>query len=155
MFPPPLAIPPQLANRRQAAINFLTAHGGLILCALFLLAGIATAGDYGRGPDDPNQRQIARGNLDYILGRADTIATRIDIDRYYGAVFELPLLLAEQALGLSEPYYIHRLRLTLTHLFFILGGYFCYLPAVQQPPYRPPGPAVLSAAPPHLRPLLL
>ena len=127
MFPPPLAMPLQLADRSRIALNFIADHGGLILCALFLLAGIAAAGDYGRGPDDPNQRQIARGNLDYILGRADTIATRIDIDRYYGAVFELPLLLAEQALGLSDPYYSHRLRLTLTHLFFIIGGYFCYL----------------------------
>ena len=124
---PPLAIPPQLADRSRITLNFLIAHGGLLICALFLLAGVAAAGDYGLGPDDPNQRQIARGNLDYILGRADTIATRIDIDRYYGAVFELPLLLAEQALGLSDPYSSHRLRLTLTHLFFIIGGFFCYL----------------------------
>ena len=127
MFPPPLAIPPQLAAPSLRALNFLAAHGALLVCALFLLAGSATAGDYGLHPDEPNQRQIARGNLDYILGRADTIATRFAIDRYYGAAFELPLLLAEQALGLEDYYYIHRLRLTLTHLFFILGGFFCYL----------------------------
>ena len=45
--------------------------------------------------------------------------------------FELPLLLAQQALGwdalsVEDYHYIHRLRLTLTHLFFVLGGWFCY-----------------------------
>ena len=126
MFPPLLSIPPQLAGRRRAALNFLTVHGGLLICGLFLLVGLALAGDYGISPDDGRQRQIAVGNLDYILGRADRIATRSYIDRYYGAAFELPLLLAERSLGLIDSYHIHRLRLTLTHLFFIVGAFFCY-----------------------------
>ena len=126
MFPPPLAIPPQLSGKMTATLNFLTIHGGLLICALFLLAGIATAGDYGVGPDAANQRQTAIGNLDYILGRAAAIESWNYHDRVYGVAFELPLLLAEQALGLTDDYHIHRLRLTLTHLFFILGGYFCY-----------------------------
>ena len=125
MFPP-LSISPQLFGRRRAAPNFLTAHSGLVICALFLLVGLALAGDYGISPDDGRQRQIAVGNLDYILGRADRIATRSYIDRYYGAAFELPLLLAERASGLTDSYQIHRLRLTLTHLFFIVGAFFCY-----------------------------
>ena len=126
MLPPPLSISPQLFGRRRAALNFLTAHSGLVICGLFLLVGLALAGDYGISPDDGRQRQIAVGNLDYILGRADRIATRSYIDRYYGAAFELPLLLAERALGLTDNYQIHRLRLTLTHLFFIVGAFFCY-----------------------------
>ena len=126
MLPPPLSISPQLAGRRRAALNFLTAHSGLLICGLFLLVGLALAGDYGISPDDGRQRQIAVGNWDYILGRADRIATRSYIDRYYGAAFELPLLLAERALGLTDSYQIHRLRLTLTHLFFIVGAFFCY-----------------------------
>ena len=126
MFPPLRSIPPSLAGRRGAALNFLAAHSGLLICALFLLAGLALAGDYGISPDDGRQRQIAVGNLDYILGRADRIATRAYVDRYYGAAFELPLLLAERALGLTDNYQIHRLRLTLTHLFFIVGAFFCY-----------------------------
>ena len=136
MFPPPLAIFPHLARRRPAARNFLTRHGGLLVCTLFLLTGLATAGDYGIVGDEPTQRQIARANLDYILGRADydgilappaADAPRlIPSDRYYGIAFELPLLLAEQALGLEDYHYVHRLRVILTHLFFIVGGYFCY-----------------------------
>ena len=126
MFPPPLAIAPQLAGISQAALNFLIAHGGLLICGLFLLVGLATAGDYGRGPDEANQRQTAVGNLDYILGRADSIQSHFYHDRVYGVAFELPLLLAERALGLTDNYHIHRLRLTLTHLFFIVSAYCCY-----------------------------
>ena len=123
MFPPlrPISLP--LAGRRRAALNFLTAHGGLIICALFLLAGLALAGDYGIATDEEDQRRIARANLNYILGQ-DYIIDELHI--LFGAAFELPLLLAERSLGLEDYYYIHRLRLTLTHLFFIGGAFFCY-----------------------------
>ena len=127
MLPPLRRLAPPAAGRRRAALNFLIAHSGLIVCALFLLAGLDLAGDYGVSPDEANQRQIAIGNRDYILGRADRIVANYYQDRVSGAAFELPLLLAEQALGLEDYYYIHRLRLTLTHLFFIVGGFFCYL----------------------------
>ena len=128
MFPPLRRIFPLLADRRRAAaLNFLTVHSSLLICALFLLVGLATAGDYSVSPDETNQRRIAQANLDYILGQADRIATPNYHDRVYGIAFELPLLLAERALGLTDYYQIHRLRSTLTHLFFIIGGYFCYL----------------------------
>ena len=128
MFPPLRHISPRFANGRAAALNFIAARSGLILCALFLLVGLATAGDYGIGLDETIQRRIAQANLNYILGQADRIDQGLPLysDRVYGVAFELPLLLAEQALGLTDGYHIHRLRFTLTHLFFILGGYFCY-----------------------------
>ena len=128
MFPPLRQISLRVANGQAAALNFLAARSGLILCALFLLVGLATAGDYGIGLDETIQRRIAQANLDYILGQADRIAQGLPLysDRVYGVAFELPLLLAEQSLGLTDGYQIHRLRFTLTHLFFIIGGYFCY-----------------------------
>ena len=125
MFPPP-AIAPRLFRRRAAALAFLAARSGLIICALFLLAGIFLAGDYGSGIDELNQRQVAQVNLDYILGRVDRIVPFFYHDRVYGIAFELPLLLVEGALGLEDYYEVHRLRLTVTHLFFIIGAYFCY-----------------------------
>ena len=128
MFPPLLSIAPRLSGvNRAAALHFLIVHSGLLICALFLLAGLGTTGDYSVSPDETNQRRIALANLDYILGQADRIATPNYHDRVYGIAFELPLLLAERALGLADYYQIHRLRSTLTHLFFIVGGYFCYL----------------------------
>ena len=128
MFPPLRRIFPQIAGRRAAAQNFLADRSGLILCALFLLIGLVLAGDYGIGPDEVNQRRIAEANLNYIWGQADSVAAGLALysDRVYGVAFELPLLLTQQALGLTDNHDIHRLRLTLTHLFFILGAFCCY-----------------------------
>ena len=128
MFPPLRPIAPQLSGRRAAALNFMAARSGLILCALFLLVGLATAGDYGIGLDETIQRRIAQANWNYIRGQADRIDQGLPLysDRVYGVAFELPLLLAEQGMGLTDGYHIHRLRFILTHLFFIIGGYFCY-----------------------------
>ena len=126
MFPPLRHISRPLAGQRPAALNFLTVRSGPIICLLFLLAGLVLAGDYGISPDEPNQRRTAQDNLDYILGRADGVVTEIYHDRVYGVALELPLLLAEGVLGLTDLYEVHRLRATLTHLFFILGGFFCY-----------------------------
>ena len=126
MFPPPLSISPQFAGISRAGLNFVAAHGGLIICALFLLVGLELAGDYGIPPDETAQRRTAQDNLNYILGQTDRVATPIYQDRLYGVTFELPLLLAERLLGLEDYYHIHRLRLTLTHLFFIVGAFFCY-----------------------------
>ena len=131
MFPPPLAIAPQLSGKSRAALNFLAIPSGLLTCALFLLAGLAQAEDYGFQQDGPTQRLIAQANLNYILGRPDGILVNreklIPSDRFYGAAFDLPLLLAERALGVEDYYYVNRLRTILTHLFFIIGGFFCYL----------------------------
>ena len=128
MFPPLRRISPQIAGRRAAARNFLADRSGFILCALFLLVGLVAAGDYGIGPDEVNQRRIAEANLNYIWGQADSVAAGLALysDRVYGVAFELPLLLTQQALGLTDNHDIHRLRLTLTHLFFILGAFCCY-----------------------------
>ena len=117
-----------LGKSQKAVGKFFTDHGGLLVCGLFLLAGLGLAGDYGIGWDELNQRDTVKDNLRYILGPADRVVTRhFAHDRFYGVAFELPLLLAERALGLADYYGVHRLRLTLTHLFFLAGGFFCYL----------------------------
>ena len=127
MLPPPRHIALRWAGvNRAAALNFLITRSGLLICALFLLIGLALAGDYGIGPDAANQRRTAAANLEYILGQADRIESFFPHDPVYGVAFELPLLLVERALGLADPYQTHRLRLTLTHLFFILGAFCCY-----------------------------
>ena len=126
MLTPLRHIFPQFAGGRRAALNFLIVRSGLLVCGLFLLAGLGQVGDYGIGPDELPQRLIATANLDYVLGRGDSFDGLPHPQAYYGAAFELPLLLAERALGLADYYQVHRLRLFLTHLFFIVGGYFCY-----------------------------
>ncbi len=131
MLPQLRPIAPQFSVGRRAALNFLTARGGLIVCLLFLLVGLDTAGDYGLLYDEQPQIVIATANLNYIRGQADSLDQLPYPFYLYGVTFELPLLLAQQALGwdalsVEDYHYIHRLRLTLTHLFFVLGGWFCY-----------------------------
>ena len=131
MLPQLRPIFPQLSVGRRAARNFMAARSGLIICALFLLVGLDTAGDYGLLYDEQPQIVIATANLNYIRGQAESLEQLPYPFYLYGVAFELPLLLAQQALGwdalVAEDYpYIHRLRLTLTHLFFVLGGWFCY-----------------------------
>ena len=126
MFPPLRRIFRQFSGPGRAAPGFLADRGGLLVCILFLLVGLAAAGDYGINYDEWPQRRIARANLDYILGHSDRIATDLYQDRVYSVAFELPLLLVERLLGLEDYSQIHRLRLTLTHLFFIVGACFGY-----------------------------
>ena len=111
----------------RAVVRFFTDHGGLLVCGLFLLAGLGLAGDYGIGWDEQTQRDTVKANLRYILGQAERVVPLIPHERFYGIAFELPLLMAERALGLSDYYYVHRFRLTATHLLFLVGGFFCYL----------------------------
>ena len=131
MLPQLRPIFPQLSLSRRAALNFLTARSGLIVCLLFLLVGLDTAGDYGLLYDEQPQIVIATANLNYIRGQAESLERLPYPFFLYGVAFELPLLLAQEALGwdalsVEDYHYIHRLRLTLTHLFFVLGGWFCY-----------------------------
>ena len=114
-------------DQGRAAVNRLAAQVGLAVCGLFLLAGLGLAGDYGRGVDEVVQRDAVTANLRYILGLADSVEPARSYDRFYGVALELPLLLAEGALGLEDYYDVHRLRLTATHLLFLVGGFFCYL----------------------------
>ena len=127
MFQPLRQIISRLFPGGPAALKGRTAYSGGLICGIFLLAGLVLAGDYGVGPDAANQRSRAAANLNYILGRADRIEKIHHYhDRVYGVAFELPLLLAERGLGLTDYHYVHRLRLTLTHLFFLLGAFCCY-----------------------------
>ena len=97
---------------------------------LFTAAGAAVVGDYGVSGDADPQRRIAAANLEYVLGRDDALSARNlprAHDRYYGVAFELPLLLAERALGLDDSRTVHLLRHGATHLFWLCGGFACFL----------------------------
>ena len=99
----------------------------LIACALFLITGLAIVDDYGVSWDAGAQRHIAFYTLNYVL-HDDPGRLRVLADRFYGAAFEAPLfLLTERVLGLEDPRHVYLIRHVLTHLFFLLGGFCCYL----------------------------
>ena len=99
---------------------------------LFAAAGAAVVDDYGSWGDSPGQRRIAAANLEYVLGADDALSADAGYlpkahDRYYGVAFEAPLLLAERALGLDDSRTAYLLRHGATHLFWLCGGFACFL----------------------------
>ena len=127
MFPPAAFHSPAICRQEPGGAEFCyRPRRPAGLRPFSLLVGLVTAGDYGIGVDELPQRRIALANLNYLLGQGDSLAALPDVHPLYGVAFELPLLLAERGLGLEDYHQIHRLRLTLTHLFFIVGAFFCY-----------------------------
>ena len=123
---------PQCFGRWGGALAFrrLRRHWGLLaVCALFLLAGALALDDYGVSVDVQFQMAIGNAALDYLAGDGELAFDQLigPIDRYYGAAFEAPLILVERVLGLEDIRDIYLARHFLTHLFFLVGGAFCYL----------------------------
>ena len=99
----------------------------LSVCALFLVAGLAIIDDYGVSADTDLQRRITIDTVNYIL-HDDEKTLSLTHDHLYGVAFELPLLLlTERVLGLEDPRHVYLARHVLTHLFFLIGGFCCYL----------------------------
>ena len=99
--------------------------GVFMLLALLALAGVLLVDDYGVAFDESVQRALAAVTAAYMIGADDALLQHYD--RTYGVAFELPLLFVELMLGLEDSRSIHLTRHILTHLFFLMGGFFCYL----------------------------
>ncbi len=98
----------------------------LAVCAVFTAGGIAVLDDYGVSWDEFYQRDIALETIRYVLGQDDELLS--NHDKFYGTTFEMPLLIVERVLGLQDDTRAILLsRHILSHLFFIAGGFFCYL----------------------------
>ena len=108
----------------------------LTVWCLFLIAGLAIVGDYSALTSPANQRNDATDTLNYVLHKDRTLLQTHD--RFYGAVFELPqflltdlFLLMGRALGLEDPRHVYLINNIQPHLFFLLGGFCCYLLALR------------------------
>ena len=95
----------------------------LALCALFAVAAVVVVDDYGMTHDSIHHRNTAIATGDYVLGVSEEPPGEHLNDRYYGVAFQMPLLLAERALGLQDSHYIYLMRYLATHLLFIAGGF--------------------------------
>ena len=110
---------------RGRVSSFLFRHIALIVLVAFGLTGVWMLDDYGASVDTNFQRDLAFHHLDYVLGNVEAI--KQDYNRFYGVAFELPLLLTELALGLDDIRDIYLTRHLVSHMFFLTGGFFCYL----------------------------
>ena len=110
---------------RTASLRTITgtaaARSAWLICAFFLLAGVAVLDDYGMASDEIYQRRTAQIILDYVWGRSDALL-RYE-DRMYGVAVEAPLWWAERALNLQDSRAVYLLRHLLTHLLFLAGGW--------------------------------
>ena len=98
----------------------------LIACALFLITGLAIVDDYGLSHDAKEQFLTSINTLNYVLHDDPNLLQTHN--RFYGAAFELSLLLLmEGVLGLEDPRHVYLTRHVLTHLLFLIGGFCCYL----------------------------
>ena len=111
-------------TRRTASLLVLLAAG-----AALAAAGAAILDDYGVSTDESAQRRIVKSNWRYIADGGEFRIDRAfyDVDRFYGMAFELPLLLAEKALGLDGARGVHLLRHAAGHLLFLAGALSCAL----------------------------
>ena len=116
---PDISLPSLLARLRR--VPFWAQ--ALAVCALFAIAGLAILDDYGIGFDETAQRRTTATAADYALGVSKKPPG--GLPRYYGVAFEMPLLLAERALGLQDSRDIYLMRHLIMHLFFIAGGFVC------------------------------
>ncbi len=119
-------IPPSLPKWGQRAGAGVFARSVLPALAVLAGVGMAVLDDYGMGVDEKNQREIGYAAINSVLG--DTAAlgsSNPPFYRFYGVVFEVPLVLVERLLGLTDSRAIYLSRHLLTHLFFLAGGYCC------------------------------
>ncbi len=117
------SVPRSVAGWGTAAVAFVARHSVLLALAVLAVVGLAVLDDYGVGPDEEYQRGIGQAAIAYALGETETLRPPSPPhNRYYGVVFEVPLVLVERLLGLTDSRAIHLSRHLLTHLCFLAGG---------------------------------
>ena len=112
--------------RWRTAADFLAARGAALALIAFVAVGAVILDDYGVSWDEQWFRIIGRAVVDYVLGDGEL---RTDHNRYYGVALEAPLILLERLLIDSRAIYLS--RHVASHLFFLTGGFFCWLLALR------------------------
>ena len=115
---------PPLSDRSRAVANFLAGRSAIIICALFLLAGLFVVDDYGYQVAR-YELEVGATTLEYIQGENDRLLGHWN--RFYGPALQAPLLLLERTLGIEDTRASYLTRHFTTHLLLVLGGFCCYL----------------------------
>ncbi len=119
-------IPSSLPKWGQRAVAGVFTRSAPLALAGLAAVGVAVLDDYGVGADEQILRHIGHATVNYLLGTAETLLPSILPPlRFYGVVFEVPLVFVEWLLGLTDSRAIYLSRHLLTHLFFLTGGYCC------------------------------
>ena len=103
----------------------LTYYPGIILLAMAMVIGMLTYQDYGMAWDEPAQHLIGEVNYNYAF-KGDTTLLHF-YDKEYGAGFELPLMMIEKGMGITDSRDIYLMRHLVTHSFFLLAMFCGYV----------------------------
>ncbi len=117
---------PSLPEWGQRAGDGVLARSVLLALAVLVGVGMVVLDDYGVGADDEESHQIGYAAVNYMLGEVEAwLPPDPPHNRFYGVVFEVPLVLVERLLGLTDSRAISLSRHLLTHFFFLAGGCGC------------------------------
>lgn len=90
----------------------------LFFFLIYFIIGLAIFRDYGVSWDEPYQRQIGYVTFEYLRGDTSLLTFT---DRYYGQIFELPLVVIERVFSLTDTREIYYFRHLATFLLFYAG----------------------------------
>lgn len=102
---------------------------GILLFIMFSLMAVSIYQDYGQSYDEFAQRQIGLVSYKYIFNDDKELDNFVDRD--HGVGFELPLLMLEKPLGITDTRDITLMRHIVTHLFAILCLFTGYMLTLQ------------------------
>jgi hypothetical protein len=98
---------------------------GLILFVIFLITGLSNYQNYGVSVDEMWQNQMGVVSYNYVF-KGDT-SLKTYWERDHGVGFELPLVILEKELNITDTRDVYLLRHIASHIFFLicmLCGYF-------------------------------
>ena len=98
---------------------------GIILFLIAVIIGMLTYQDYGISWDECIQRTTGLVTYDYVFHGSKSLLNYPD--RQYGTGFELPLIIFEKALHLTDSRDVYLMRHMVTHVFFLVSALFAYV----------------------------
>ena len=98
----------------------------LCVLAVVFAFGVAGAPGYGIAFDQESQHALGGHTIDHVLGESQYLSRTVGL-RYYGAWFEVALRAAARGLGLTDYQHVFLSRYILSHVFYLLGAFACYL----------------------------
>jgi hypothetical protein len=106
-------------------ITGIKKYTGVLLLLIAIVIGLLTYKDYGIAWDEHNQHDMGQISYNYIFHKDDSLLKFSN--NYYGAAYEVPLIMLEKILHLKDSRDIYLMRHLVTHLFFLLSAFVFFL----------------------------
>jgi hypothetical protein len=108
----------------RSVVRWIEHHPGALIFLAMCLVAVFTFTEYGLGWDEPLQRRKGIVTYNYISSGDPELFNFYDRD--FGVALEVPLVIMERVLGLTDTRDIYLMRHAVGHLIFLLGAIFCF-----------------------------